>query len=348
MKKARNKRKPVRGMEHESPQHGEVIIYRSNDGKTAIDVRLEDDTVWLSQMDMGGLFGTTSENIIMHIQNIYRARELRRSSTTKDILAVRTEGERQVKRTIKVFNLDMIIAVGYRVNTRRGTQFRIWATEVLRRHLIEGYTINEKRLVAENARLKDLEKSVRLLTNVVIHRELTGSEAQALLRVVADYWYALEVLDRYDHGTLEIRDTSKKELYRLTYDEAIVIIDELKNSYGGSDLFAMGGGDAFRAAIEAVYQTYAGADLLQAVEEKAAALLYYVVKDHCFVYGNKRIAASVFLHFLAKNGLLYRDDGSKRLADNALVALTLLIAESRPEEKDVIMKVIVNLINKSN
>jgi prophage maintenance system killer protein len=247
---------------------------------------------------------------------------------------------------VAFYNLDVIISVGYRVKSRRGTQFRQWATRVLRDHLVKGYTIHEQRLREESAKLREMQQTVDLLVRTLTTQELVTETGKDVLRVINDYAYALATLDRYDHGTLIIEETTRQALRVIGYDEAIGIVNAMKGEFDG--LFGIEKDQGFKSALGTIYQTFDGKELYPSVEEKAANLLYFIVKNHAFSDGNKRIAAALFIYFLAGNAILYRPDGSKRLADNALVALTLLIAESRPEEKETIVKVIVNLINRSN
>lgn len=251
---------------------------------------------------------------------------------------------------VSFYSLDAILSVGYRVNSRRGTEFRIWATQVLREHILKGYTINEQRLREENARLKELQATVDMMGRVLSERTVFGREAEGLLRVISDYSLALRLLDQYDHQQLKLSGTTETSRFVLTYEAAIAAIARMAQTMGpaAGGLFGLEKDATLRSSIGAIYQTFSGHDLYPSIEEKAAHLLYFVVKNHSFVDGNKRIGAFLFVWFLDENNLLYRKDGTKRLADNALVALTLLIAESKPAEKDIITKVIVNLINREN
>ena len=258
------------------------------------------------------------------------------------------EGRRTIKREIDHYSLDVIIAVGYRVNSLRGTQFRIWANKVLKDYLVKGYAVDKKRLQEQSRQLEELKQTVKLLGNVIGSKALNTQEAEGLLKVITDYTYALDVLDKYDHQVLEIQDITPKELFRITYEEAMKAVKGLKDKFGGSSLFGNEKDESFQSSLGAIYQTFGGHDLYPSVEEKAANLLYFVIKNHSFSDGNKRIAAFLFVWFLEKNGILYKADGSKRVADNALVALTLMIAESKPEEKEMMIKVVVNLINIKN
>ncbi len=328
--------------------NSEIQIYTTKDGKTEIEVKLDNETVWLNQYQLESLFGTNRTSINKHLLNIYKSKELEEKSTCAIFAQVQKEGNREIRRKIKYYNLDVIIAVGYRVNSKRGTDFRIWANRILRDYLIRGYSINEKRLSQQNEQLKELQKSVKILGEVLNQKILSDSESTGLLRIISDYAYALDVLDQYDYQSLRIQDTSGKETYQLQYGEAIRQIQLVRQKYGNSELFGREKDNSFRSSVSTIYQTFDGKDLYPSIEEKAANLLYLITKNHSFADGNKRIAAFLFLYFLERNGILYDDQGNKRIADNALVALTLMIAVSKTEEKETIVKVIVNLINKNN
>jgi death-on-curing family protein len=329
-------------------EKSEIKIYQTKEGATSIEVKLENDTVWLNQYQLEELFETNRTSINRHISNIYKSQELNEDSTCAKIAQVQNEGGRKVTRSIKYYNLDLIIAVGYRVNSRRGTEFRKWANEILKDYLVKGYIVNQRRLEKQIEQLSELQETVRILSSAVYHRELSTDESKGLLKIISDYSYALDLLDQYDYQTLRITETSGKETYRFTYAEAIEQIELTKQTYGNSDLFGKEKDDSFRSSVSTIYQTFGKVDLYPSIEEKAANLLYLVVKNHSFFDGNKRIAAFLFLYFLEKNGILFDIDGKKRIADNALVALTLMIAVSKPDEKDTMVKVIVNLINKRN
>ena len=324
---------------------GEIVIYQTKDGKTSIDVKLENETVWLNQAQMAELFQTDRTSIVKHVNNIYKSEELEKDSTCAKIAQVQMEGNRTIKRHIIYYNLDMIISVGYRVNSMRGTQFRIWANKILKDYLIKGYAINQQ---VKAAQLEDLKSTVRLLSNVIEHKQLTLDEANGLLRVITDYTYGLDTLDKYDYQQLEVDSTTPTEEFRATYEEAMEAIHLLQEKFGSSDLFGNEKDQSFKSSINTIYQTFGGEELYPSIEEKAAMLFYLVVKNHSFSDGNQRIAAFLFLWFLEKNGILYKSDGSKLIGNNTLVALTLMIAESRTEEKDVMVKVVINLINKNN
>ena len=326
--------------------NNEIVIYQSEDGKTQLNVKLEGETVWLSQSQMSELFQTDRTVINRHIKNIYKSGELDEKATCAKNAQVRLEGNRTVTRNIPYYNLDVIISVGYRVNSIRGTRFRQWANSVLKQYLIKGYAVNEQ---IRKQQIAELRQLVQVMGRTIQQQPVpVTDESNALFNVVIDYTYALDTLDNYDYQRLSIAKTTKEEPFHATYDSAMREIDMLRNKFGGSVLFGNEKDDSFKSSIGQIYQTFGGKELYPSVEEKAAMLLYLVTKNHSFSDGNKRIAATLFLWFMNNNGILYREDGSKRIADNTLVALTLMIAESRTEEKDVMVKVVVNLINRSN
>ena len=325
---------------------GEIIIYRAEDNTVQLDVRMENETVWLSQQQMVLLFNSTKQNISLHIGNIFREGELQKEATVKEYLTVQTEGNRQICRKVLYYNLDVIISVGYRVKSQRGVQFRQWANRILKDYLVKGFAINEK---LRREQLSDLRQLVQIVGRTVQSKAVeSADETQAIFDVVLDYTYALDTLDNYDYERLTVKETTPEERFHATYENAMQTIAALREKFGGSTLFGNEKDDSFKSSIGQIYQTFGGKDLYPSVEEKAAMLLYLVTKNHSFSDGNKRIAATLFLWFLNNNGILYREDGTKRLADNTLVALTLMIAESRTEEKDTMVKVVVNLINQKN
>jgi len=323
-----------------------IVIYQTEDGQTQIDVRLEDDTVWLSQAQMVELFQTTKQNISLHVGNVFKEGELEQEATVKEYLTVQNEGNRKVARKVKFYNLDVIISVGYRVKSKRGTAFRIWARTIIKDYLVKGYAVNQR---IHREQIGELRQLVGMLGRTIQGQPLLSTdETNALFEVVTDYTYALDTLDNYDYERLTIDKTTKEEPFHATYENAMEEINRLRDKFGGSALFGNEKDDSFKSSIGQIYQTFGGEELYPSVEEKAAMLLYLVTKNHSFSDGNKRIAATLFLWFLNNNRILYRKDGSKRLADNTLVALTLMIAESKTEEKDVMVKVVVNLINQRN
>lgn len=320
-----------------------IVIYQTADGQTELSVRLEGDTVWLSQAQMAVLFERDRTVIGKHINNIYKEGELEQNITCANFAHMGVEGD-QIYET-KLYSLDVIISVGYRVKSLRGTQFRIWANKVLKEYLIKGYAVNRN---AQIEQLEDLKRTIAVMSDVITAKSVTKSEALGLLRVISDFAYGLDTLDRYDYQQLDISDTTGKEPFRATYESAKEALMVLKEKFGGSDLFGREKDGSFQSTMGAIYQTFGGQDLYPSVEEKAANLLYLTVKNHSFSDGNKRIAAFLFLWFMEKNGILYRADGTRLLDNNTLVALTLMIAESKTEEKDIMTKVVVNLINKKN
>ena len=317
-----------------------IVIYQTEDGNTQIDVRLENETVWLSTSQMALLFDKEESNIRRHIINVFNEGELQRENNVHFLHVI------GVKKPVPFYSLDVIISVGYRVKSQRGTQFRIWANRVLKDYLVKGYAVNEK---LRKEQISELRQLVGMLGRTIQNQPLlSNEETNALFDVVVDYTYALNTLDSYDYQRLTINDTTDKAPFHATYDNAMQAILSLKERFGESTLFGNEKDDSFKSSIGQIYQTFDGVELYPSTEEKAAMLLYLVTKNHSFSDGNKRIAATLFLWFLNNNHILYREDGSKRIADNTLVALTLMIAESRPEEKDVMVKVVVNLINKNN
>ena len=321
-----------------------IVIYRTADGQTSVNVRMDGDTVWLSQAQMAELFQKDRTVIGRHINNIYKEHELERETTCANFAHMGKDADQTYQTAL--YNLDVIISVGYRVKSQRGTQFRIWANRVLKDYLIKGYAVNK---ALTEQRYSELKQLVAVLGRTVKAQEaLTSEDALNLVAVVTDYTYALDTLDRYDYQQLSLDQTTNEEKFHATYEGAMNVIRELKEKFGGSRWFANEKDDSFKSSIGQIYQTFDGQDLYPSVEEKAAMLLYLVTKNHSFTDGNKRIAATLFLWFMAGNGILYNPDCTKRIADNTLVALTLMIAESRTEEKDMMVKVVVNLINKNN
>ena len=321
---------------------GEIILYQSLDGTINLDVRLEKETIWLTQAQIAQLFGTKRPAITKHLVNIFSVGELDENSVCSILEHTANDGKSY---QTKFYNLDAILSVGYRVNSVNATQFRIWANKVLKEYIIKGYAINQR---AQVEQLEDLKQTVKLLSNVLNNQSLTADEATGLLKVITDYTYALDTLDRYDYQSLEIDDTTQEVSFRATYGLAMEAIETLRQKFGSGGLFGNEKDQSFQSSINTIYQTFDGADLYPSIEEKAAMLLYLVVKNHSFSDGNKRIAAFLFLWFLEKNGILYKANGSRLIENNTLVALTLMVAESRTEEKDIMLKVVVNLINRNN
>jgi prophage maintenance system killer protein len=318
---------------------GKIVIYQDKDRAVALEVKLVQGSVWLTQAQLAGLFLTDRTVITRHLGNIFSSGELEEESNVQKMHIAHSD------KPVKYYSLDAIISVGYRVNSKRATQFRIWATNVLKRHLVEGYTLNGQRLKASADKLKALQKAIKLIGSVKELKDLERREALGLLEVIQGYSRALELLDDYDRGRVALFHKGTEGKFVLTYAESLKVIRQLKKKFGGSGLFGLEKDGSFKSSIAAVYQTFDGLDLYRSVEEKAANLLYFIVKNHAFVDGNKRIAAAVFLWFLEKNGILFRPDGTKRIADNALVALTLMMAESAPQEREPIVTLAANLLS---
>lgn len=330
-------------------ERNDIVIYKSEDGLVTMEAMVDPagETIWASQKAMSELFGVNPQAITRHLGNIYEEGELKKEATCSKMEHVRQEGSRTVTRQIEFYNLDAIISVGYRINSRRATAFRIWSTQVLKQYMIKGYVVN--RNVVSEQKYEDLKKAVGLLENVFSKELLLTSEQAAdLFDVIRDYTYALDTLDAYDYQNLKIADTTAPERFHATYENAMAAINSLKEKFGASELFGVEKDASFHSSIGQIYQTWEGRDLYPSIEEKAAMLLYLVVKNHSFVDGNKRIAATLFLWFMQNNGILYRADGTKRISDASLVALTLMIAESHTDEMDTMVKVVVSLINRNN
>ena len=317
-----------------------IIIYQSEDGKTQLDVKLEGETVWLSTKQMAKLFDKEESNIRRHVNNVFKEAELTREN---NVHFLHVNG---IKKPVPYYTLDVIISVGYRVHSQRGVRFRQWANSILKQYLVKGYAINEN---IRKHQIAELRQLIQVLGRAIQqHPAKTTDESNALFDVVVDYTYALDTLDNYDYQRLHIAKTTKEEPFHATYENAMHEIDMLRQKFGGSVLFGNEKDESFKSSIGQIYQTFDGTELYPSVEEKAAMLLYLVTKNHSFSDGNKRIAATLFLWFMNNNAILYRPDGTKRIADNTLVALTLMIAESKTEEKDIMVKVVVNLINQAN
>ena len=328
--------------------NNQIIIYQTEDGQTQVDVRLENDMIWLTRQQIAVLFGRDYKTISKHINNALKE-ELAGSVVVAKFANTTQHGAIEGKtqtHDIDYFNLEVITSVGYRVKSKRGVQFRQWANNVLKKYLIKGYAVNER---LRKEQIGELRQLVGMLGRTIQSQpRLSNDETNALFEVVTDYTYALDTLDNYDYERLTINKTTKEEPFHATYENAMEAINGLQEKFGGSVLFGNEKDDSFKSSIGQIYQTFGGEELYPSVEEKAAMLLYLVTKNHSFSDGNKRIAATLFLWFLNNNHILYHPDGSKRIADSTLVALTLMIAESRTEEKDVMVKVVVNLINKNN
>ena len=332
-------------MEKENLPKGEIVIYTSADGKISLDTKLEYETIWLTQDMMAKLFETTPQNITMHIKNIYDDEELEQNSTCKDFLQVRNEGKRTVSRRLTHYNLDMILSVGYRIKSKTAVQFRKWATNILKEYLIKGYAINQKAIKEQQEKLTSLQQIIELLNRSIENQIETVEQAQNVSKILHQYVTGLNLLDDFDHKRLDTQGITKRKAIQISVDEFLDVIDKMKGDFA-SDVFAQPKDESFNSSVNQIYQTFGGNELYPTLEEKAAMLLYLIVKNHSFLDGNKRIGASCFLYFMDKNSLLYDDLGCRIIDDATLFALTLLIAESKPEEMDTIKKVTVSILNR--
>ena len=329
-------------------KQNQIVIYKDEKNSIQLEVKMEGEMLWLDRQQLATLFGRDYKTISKHINNALKE-ELADSEVVAKFATTTQHGAMKGKTQShdkEYFSLEMVTSVGYRVKSSRGVMFRKWANRVLKDYLVKGYAINER---IRKEQIGELRQLVQMVGRTIQNQEVADTtESQDLLNVVVDYTYALDTLDNYDYERLSIDKTTKEEPFHATYENAMEAINGLREKFGGSTLFGNEKDDSFKSSIGQIYQTFGGEELYPSVEEKAAMLLYLVTKNHSFSDGNKRIAATLFLWFLNNNGILYRPDGSKRLADNTLVALTLMIAESRTEEKDVMVKVVVNLINQKN
>jgi prophage maintenance system killer protein len=325
---------------------GGMVIYTSPEGKASIDVRLEAETLWLSQKMMAELFDKDSDTIGLHLKNIYSEEELEEKATTEFFSVVQTEGKRQVTRRVKFYNLDAILSVGYRVNSKRGTQFRIWANRILKEHLVQGYTINQKRLVEQQNQIARLRESIQLVERSLLEHVDTIDDARKVVKVLSEFAQGLRILDDYDHETLEQAGKTVRPAALISENEFLNVVRVMRRDFE-SAVFGQPKDNSFSSSVNQIYQSFGGSELYPSIEHKAAMLLYFVVKNHSFVDGNKRIAAALFLYFLQKNGILDNPDGHQIISNDGLAALTLLIAVSKPEEKDTMVKIVITVLNRS-
>ena len=324
----------------------QIEIFKTDDNQTEVKVHFVEETVWLDAHMIASLFQVNRPAIVKHIQNIYKSYELTELPTCSILEQVAADGK---LRKMKLYNLDLILSVGYRVKSKQVTQFRQWATQRLKDYLVQGYAINEKRLKEATGKFQDLNNAVKLAAKAGNSDLLTTQEAKGILGVIEQYAYALETLDKYDHQKLTIETLSEQtEIQKLTYESAIEQIKIWRDFQKAGNLFGNEKDQSFKSSLETIYQTFDKIDLYPTIEEKAANLLYFVVKNHSFSDGNKRIAAGLFIYFLSVNNKLLNEFGTKRIGDNALVAITIMIAESKSEEKDTMAKLVVNLINSNN
>ena len=323
----------------------QIAIFQTEEGRSQVEVNVIDETVWLSQAQMCVLFDKNKRTVSEHIRNIFKEGELQEQAVVRNFRTTAADGKSY---TVYHYNLDVIISVGYRVKSLSGTQFRIWANNILKQYLIQGYALNEEKLKVEQEKLNDLKRTIALSSRLFQTENLSASQSQGILAILEKYSHALTVLDDYDHQRLTIDGTQALGHPKISYEEAIGQIQLWRDKEKLGGLFGNEKDDSFKGSLATIYQTFGGAELYPSIEEKAANLLYFIVKNHSFSDGNKRIAAAIFVWFLERHQYLYNASGEKRIADNALVAFTLLIAESKPDEKETIVKVIINLINGKN
>lgn len=321
-----------------------IELYETEDGQIQIEVRVDEDTVWLTLNQISTLFGRDKSVISRHINNVFKENELDSQLTVAKFATVQQEGIRIIERQIDYFNLDVIISVGYRVKSKRGTQFRIWANKVLKDYILKGFALNENLLKEKEDRFISLKYSVELINSLTSIGNLFEDEVLSLLNVLSRYAKALDILDKYDHQSIPAKKSKTNDIYSLTYEDAVKVIDKLKEKFASSKLFGKEKDKSFLSSISQIYQTFDGKELYPGVELKSVNLLYFLVKNHSFIDGNKRIAAAIFIWFLYKNNILFRSDGRRILDDNALVGLALMIAGSNPKEKDLIIKIVMNLL----
>jgi prophage maintenance system killer protein len=323
-------------------EQNKIQIYQTPDGQVRLEVALEQDTVWLSQAQMVELFGRDQSVVSRHIRNALSEGEVTEKSNMQKMHIANSD------RPVVFYDLDVVISVGYRIKSERGVQFRRWASNVLRQYLVQGYALNQQQLEAQQEKLAELKRAIALSARLIHSKNLSTSESQGILAILEKYSHALTVLDDYDHQRLQVVGTRTLAQPKITYDEAIqqILLWRQRENLGG--LFGNEKDDSFKSSLETIYQTFDGKELYPSIEEKAANLLYFIVKNHSFTDGNKRIAAAIFVWFLERHTFLYNAEGEKRIADNALVAFTLLIAESKPDEREMMVKVIINLINGKN
>lgn len=324
----------------------DIEIYKSPDGNTEISVKLKDETVWLSQQQMAELFGASRTNVVEHIKHIYEEGELEQSATCRNFRQVQAEGKRQVNREIPFYNLDMIISLGYRIKSLVATQFRKWATNILRQYLIEGYAVNQKLLEQERRKLLAFQTMTESFAKSLNSEKVENiDDVKKAVNFLHDFSSGFALLDDFDHGTLDKEGKTQTRAHRISEEEFLQVVNDMKPAFE-SDVFAMPKDDGFSSAVNNIYQTFGGKELYPTLEEKAAMLLYSIIKDHCFHDGNKRIAAACFLHFMNRNNMLYVD-GKKRIDDDTLFAITLFIAESKAEDMEMFRQIIISILNRN-
>ena len=338
-------------MSNNTDNQKQVLIYQAEDGSFQTEIRLESDTIWLNQKQISELFNTSTDNIGLHIKNVYADGELSEEATTEDYSVVRLEGKRKVNRRVKHYNLDAIISVGYRVNSKQGTQFRIWANKVLREYLLQGYALNESRLKQQTKQIVLLKETLALFQEAQ-QTSLGHDEAKGLLSVLTEYTHSFILLNQYDTDNFPKGGLSENITEEINTKEAMYAINLLKKNLiadkEASSLFGNPKDDSFNAILGNIIQSFDGKYLYPSIEEQAAHLLYFIVKNHPFTDGNKRIGALIFIWFLQRNKHLLKRNGEAKINDNALVAITLLVAQSQPNQKKVMIDLIINLIKEES
>ena len=328
----------------------DIVIYKNKDNDIELEVNLKDETVWLDQKSIASLFGVYIPAISKHIKNILKEGELKEEATISKMETVQLEGNRKVKRNIDVYNLDMIISIGYRVNSRLATQFRIWATKVLRKYITEGYAINQKRLEQNSKKFEILKIQIKNLGGVIDNYRLTKPQTKALIKIIANYTEALTLLDKVDKKSIPSpRDLKTKDIVNLEYEKLLEDIEKLREDFELGELFGQDTKKGLQSILKSINQTFDKSDVYPSVESKAANLLYLIIKNHPFTDGNKKIGSFAFIRYLDLNGLLFKEDGTKRIEQSSLVAMALLVAQSNSKEKDLMIDLITYLIkmNKS-
>jgi prophage maintenance system killer protein len=331
-------------MKSEMENKGEIIIYQKEGGKTEITVKLHRESLWLSLNQISDLFERDKSVISRHIKKIFIEEELSKDSVVAFFATTAADGKTY---NVEYFNLDLILSVGYRVNSKRGTQFRIWANNVLKEYLIKGYALNEKRLSDRENELQTLKTGIQLLERSITKQAQQLDQARTLVNIIVDFSNGLGILDDYDNERLDTTGLTEKEAAVISYEECKEIIIQIKDEFN-SLLFGQEKDGSFKSSIGQIYQSFAERPLYPSIEEKAAMFLYLVVKNHSFIDGNKRIAATLFLYFLNKNGMLYRQDKTALIDGNTLASITLMIAESNPGEMETVKRIIMSILNRSN
>ena len=322
-----------------------IEIYQSDDGQVQLDIRLEQDSLWMTQAQISELFATSTDNVSLHLKNIYAEQELGEDATTEDFSVVRREGKRQVQRNLKHYNLDAIISVGYRVSSSRATQFRIWATRTLKQHLVEGYTLNQRRLQERGI---EFEQAVRLLSHTLANQQLVHPEGEAVLAVISDYARSWSLLQGYDEQSLSALSNKQASMRALVLEDALAAIAELKKTLiakgEATELFGQLRGDGLASALATIEQGFGDELFYPNVASRAAHLLYFVIKNHPLADGNKRSGSFLFLWYLRINQHLLAKPVEQLINDNTLVALALLVAESQPDQKELMIRLVEHFI----